>query len=66
MRRYGRWGGNPKGTPEDKERCIVSVFSEGRYIPSQCSRKRGYGPNGLYCRQHGRNPSRWSIPKEEV
>ena len=51
-RRYGQWAGNPRGWPEDVERCVESVFSGMR--SRQCTRRRGHGPEGLYCRQHGR------------
>lgn len=50
MKVYGVWGGNPKGTPEDLTRCIESVNSG--WHSKQCDRKRGYGPNGKYCKQH--------------
>ncbi|CAB5223449.1 hypothetical protein UFOVP383_49 [uncultured Caudovirales phage] len=49
-RRYGQWGGNPKGHPEDPTRCIEEVWP----FPRQCTRKRGYGPDGLYCKQHAK------------
>ena len=49
-RRYGAWAGNPAGTPEDPFKCI-EVVPDG-YRSCQCSRKRGHGPDGLYCRQH--------------
>lgn len=51
---YGEWAGNPKGTPEDKERCIKEVFPTDAWIPYQCRRKRGHGTGGLYCKQHGK------------
>ncbi len=51
-RRYGIWAGSPKGQPEDLNCCVESVYGTGRYINSQCSRKRGHGPNGEYCKQH--------------
>lgn len=51
---YANWAGNPKGIKEDLTRCIESVFSESDYISGQCSRKRGHGPDGLYCKQHGK------------
>lgn len=54
MRRYGVWGGNPKGTPEEIERCIVEVWSANDWIPHQCHRPRGHGKGGLYCRQHAK------------
>ena len=49
---YGRWGGNPDGTPEDTNRCIAEVRPTNGWISSQCARKRGYGSDGLYCKQH--------------
>jgi len=55
---YGQWAGNEKSVPEDKTRCIIKeVFSSERggfsaYICRQCRRKRGYGKDGLYCKQH--------------
>jgi len=53
QRRYGVWGGRPKGIPEDPSRCIEEVYG-GRWIHHQCSRKRGHGPDGLYCKQHAK------------
>ena len=50
---YDKWGGNPKGTPEDTTRCIKGV-SDGRFHSYQCSRRRGHGPDGLYCKQHAK------------
>jgi len=54
---YDSWAGNPKGTPEDPTRCIAEVrdFTGWHYL--QCSRKRGYGPNGLFCKQHAKKGS---------
>lgn len=50
---YGAWAGDPKGTPEDTTRCIETVQEPGRGIFfHQCRRKRGFGPKGLYCKQH--------------
>lgn len=50
---YGAWAGNPHGVLEDKTRCIKEVYPQGNtWIPYQCQRKRGYGPGGLYCKQH--------------
>lgn len=54
MRIYGRGAGNEQGTPEDTTRCIVSVAQHGGFLYAQCSRKRGHGPESLYCKQHGR------------
>ena len=53
-RRYGQWAGNEKGRPEDVERCIVEVYPKHGYVPGQCSRKRGHGTGGLYCKQHAK------------
>jgi len=51
-RRYGAWGGCPMGHREDLTCCIEEVWRTG--IPHQCSRKRGHGPDGLYCKQHAK------------
>ena len=51
-RRYDEWAGNPKGVPEDKTRCVQEVRPPPYWHEYQCSRKRGYGPNGEYCKQH--------------
>ena len=54
-RRYGVWNGCPKGKPEDPTHCIEEVWLSGSsWIPYQCSRKRGHGPDGLYCKQHAK------------
>lgn len=52
MRRYGRWAGNPKGVPENTEKCAANIWIDMRSF--QCDRKRGFGPNGLYCKQHAK------------
>lgn len=53
MRRYCPWAGNEKGTPENKTKCIADVQDGGRSVMShQCRRRRGFGPDGLYCRFH--------------
>ena len=51
---YGQWAGNPKGREEDIVRCIESVSNDG-FLFHQCRRKRGYGKDGLYCKQHAKN-----------
>lgn len=53
-RRYDQWAGNPKGQPEDKTRCIEEVVDFTGWHQYQCQRKRGYGPNGEYCKQHAK------------
>ena len=63
---YGKWAGNPKGIPEHTAKCIEEVYGTcgyTAYVPYQCNRKRGYGKDGLYCKQHAKkNPS----PEPEV
>ncbi len=54
MRGYNQWSGNPKGTPEDLTRCVAEVSRPHTWIPNQCYRKRGYGTNGEYCKQHAK------------
>ena len=56
--RYGAWAGNPKGQPEDKTRCIAEIQGWTPYFFRQCSRKRGYGKDGLYCAQHAARDGR--------
>lgn len=57
--RYGCWAGNPKGTAEDTERCIERVWPRfNGMVSSQCSRKRGHGRGGLYCKQHAKRNER--------
>jgi hypothetical protein len=50
----GRDGGMFKGSPEDETRCIEEVSDyDSRWAHyGQCSRKRGFGIDGLYCKQH--------------
>lgn len=54
QRRYGAWSGCPQGRPEDPACCIEEVWPHDGWIPHQCSRKRGHGPDGLYCKQHAK------------
>lgn len=48
------------GTKEDKARCVASVF--GNWHSSQCSRPRGHGEGGEYCKQHAAKGSPWQKP----
>jgi len=64
-RRYGSWAGNPNGVPEDSTRCIESVSDQGGFLFHQCLRKRGYGPDGLYCKQHAKKHDRKRDGSEE-
>ena len=50
---YGGWAGRPNGSAPDPSRCAQEVRGEGRWaIYHQCNRKRGFGPEGAYCKQH--------------
>lgn len=50
---YGAWAGMPKGHQPDFKRCCEEVWSRERWSRhSQCSRPRGHGPDGAYCKQH--------------
>jgi len=43
----------------DETRCIAKVADDTGWHFYQCSRKRGYGKDGKYCKQHAkRYPSR--------
>ena len=53
-RRYDQWAGNERGISENKTRCIAEVTDETGWHRYQCDRKRGYGPNGEYCKQHAK------------
>ena len=50
--RYGEWAGKPQGTPYNPERCAYEVWHN--MTAYQCLRSPGYGPDGLYCKQHAR------------
>jgi hypothetical protein len=55
QRRFGCWNGCPNGKPEDPTRCIEEVWpTYSSWIPYQCNRRRGHGPDGLYCKQHAK------------
>ena len=55
LRTYHSWSGLPQGIPEDRTKCIESVFPHGRGVVSQqCSFKRGHGKDGLYCKKHAK------------
>jgi hypothetical protein len=71
-RTYGKWAGNPKGIPEDPTRCVESVSDFTGWLSYQCARKRGYGPNKEYCKQHAKRLERreeinrkYNVPKCE-
>lgn len=48
-----RYGTHHHPRAYDPARCAESVRDQGRWPPyHQCERKPGYGPDGLYCKQH--------------
>jgi len=52
---YGIWAGDPKGRMERETDCVEEVYySSGFWRWYQCSRKRGHGLDGLYCKQHAK------------
>ena len=51
---YGQWAGNPKGYPERTEDCVYEVWDRFSWGGRQCTRKRGFGIEGLYCKQHAK------------
>lgn len=53
-RRYGVWAGNERGRAEDRERCAAEIPNPPSWQYVQCSRKRGHGPGGEFCKQHGK------------
>lgn len=61
---YGNWAGNTRGQPADLNRCCEEVtFYIGSWPHNkQCSRKRGHGPEGAYCKQH--NPETQKIRRD--
>lgn len=68
-RRYGRRAGCNEGRLENPNCCVVAVRT-GRhtFISSQCSRRRGFGPDGLYCRVHAKALERGNhleVPTDE-
>ena len=40
--------------PEDTTRCVEAVPNHNSWFFPQCSRKRGFGKDGLYCKQHAK------------
>lgn len=54
LRRYGTWAGNENGTQENTHDCIMQVSDSMGWHSYQCRRKRGFGPKGLFCKQHAK------------
>lgn len=53
--RFGRWGGQPNGSAYVAGRCAYPVCPNERApVSHQCMRTDGYGPAGLYCKQHAK------------
>lgn len=51
--RYGAWAGNPRGQAPDPDLCCEEILPPGRgMIFSQCSKRRGNGPEQAYCSTH--------------
>lgn len=53
-RRYNQWAGNPNGDKENPLKCIQEVRDSSGWHSYQCARKRGFGKEGLYCKQHAK------------
>lgn len=54
-RRYNQWAGNTRGWRERPSDCIAEVhWSQRSPLTAQCQRKRGKGPDGLFCGTHAR------------
>lgn len=63
---YGAWAGNPKGQRPDYTRCCeeVTVY-QGRWPKyTQCSNKRGKGPDQAYCGKH--DPAAVAVRREKA
>ncbi len=52
--RYGKWAAKPKGQPWTEMRCAYEVYISSTWHFRQCSRPPGWGPDGLYCKQHAK------------
>jgi len=58
MNSHGPGGGKftiryPKDYQDADTQCVCQVWD--KFLgPQQCSRKRGYGPGGKYCKQHAK------------
>ena len=61
---YGDWAGNPKGFPERKTDCVAVVWHG--VLSGQCSRKRGHGPDGEYCKQHAKKEEERRLRAERM
>lgn len=51
--RYGLWSGDPTGRAPNFNNCCARVSNRERFTRFfQCERKRGFGPDEAYCKQH--------------
>jgi hypothetical protein len=52
--KYGAWAGFPAGHKPNFALCCEEVSDNSTRWPRyhQCSKKRGHGPDGAYCKQH--------------
>ncbi len=52
---YGKtWGKIKDIRQENPNRCIEAIWHKEYGCGYQCQRKRGYGKDGLYCKQHSK------------
>lgn len=54
VRIYGQSAANPRGDKERKDNCLAEPYSCHSFVSMQCTRKRGHGPDGLFCKQHAK------------
>jgi hypothetical protein len=62
LEKYGNWAGEPQGHAPNFSLCCEKVYHEHLRRFFQCSRKRGHGPDGEYCRTH--NPQNVAARKK--
>lgn len=59
------YGINYNKCKPDFERCCAEVASSLGWNWNQCSRKRGYGTDEAYCKQHAKNFPAPVLPRKE-
>ena len=47
-----RWYGRDHNHRENEANCIEEIWGDKGWTQHQCSRRRGHGSDGLYCKQH--------------
>lgn len=66
-KKYGSWAGDPDGALPDPARCVVKVWSIQNFgVSYQCTRKRGRGPRGLFCKQHAKMHIAAQVERGEI